>query len=90
MENEIDEDELAALLAEDEQEEEKKNEKPTTEKLSFVEQAETMTSEQLIELTCSLVDKPTATTKNSTYKFSDTDMGELFGSKTSKYEKKIR
>ena len=85
MENEIDEDELAAMLAEDDQEEEKKNEE-TTAKLSFVEQAETMTSEQLVELTCSLVDKPTTIIKKSpTYKFSDTDMGELFGSKTSKY-----
>ncbi|CAF4692903.1 unnamed protein product, partial [Rotaria magnacalcarata] len=50
-------------------------------------QAETMTREQLVELACALVDKPKATSKNSTYKFSDKDMGELFGSKTSKYEK---
>jgi hypothetical protein len=81
MENEIDDDELAAILAEDEHEEEEEKE------LSFAEQAETMTSEQLVQLTCSLIDKPTTTSKKtSTYKFSDTDMGDLFGSKTTKYE----
>ena len=82
MENEIDEDELAALLAEDEQEEE---EEPSTNTLSFVEQAETLTPEQLVELTCSLADEPATTAKkNPTYKLSDVDMGELFGSKSSK------
>jgi hypothetical protein len=90
MENEIDDDELAAMLAEAEQEEEeaKKNE-PSTADLSFVEQADTMTPVQLIELTYSLIDKPTLTKKSPTYKFSDTDMGELFGSKTSKYDEKL-
>jgi hypothetical protein len=87
MENEIDDEELAAMLAEYEQEEEeeKKNEASTT-NLSFIEQGEIMTSEQLLELTNSLVDTPTATKtdKIPTYKFSDVDMGELFGSKSSK------
>jgi hypothetical protein len=79
MENEIDDDELAAMLAEDEQEEE------SIVKLSFIEQAETLTPEQLVELTCSLADEPITTTtkKTPTYKFSDIDMGELLGSKTS-------
>lgn len=76
MENEIDDDELAAMLAEDEQEEEE-----STTNLSFVEQAETMTSEQLVKLTCSPADQPI---KPPTYKLSDTDIGELLGSKTSK------
>ncbi|CAF0959781.1 unnamed protein product [Rotaria sordida] len=82
MENEIDEDELAAILAEDEQEEERKHEESTT-KLSFFEQAETMTPEQLVELTCLLVDKPTTAKKSPTYKFSNIDIGELSGSKIS-------
>ncbi|CAF1950881.1 unnamed protein product [Rotaria magnacalcarata] len=96
MENEIDDDELAAILAADEQEQEQeeaaaaqqKNEE-LTRNLSFSEQAETMTREQLVELACALVDKPKATSKNSTYKFSDKDMGELFGSKTSNTQKQI-
>jgi hypothetical protein len=77
MENEIDDDELAAMLAEDEQEEEE-----STAILSFADQAETMTPSQLVELTCSLVDQPTSITKTSTYKLSDVDMGDLFGNKT--------
>jgi hypothetical protein len=85
MENEIDDDELAAMLAEDEQE---KEEETTTANLSFAEQAETMTTEQLIEFTCSLIDEPSSATtkKNSTYTFSDAAAGELFENKTSKYE----
>jgi len=86
MENEIDDDELAAMLAEDEQE--KEEEETTTANLSFAEQAETMTSEQLLEFTCSLIDEPSPATtkKNSTYTFSDAAVGELFENKTSKYE----
>lgn len=88
MENEIDDDELAAMLAEDEQEEaeERKEEKKSSTKLSFAAQAETMTPDELIKLTCSLIDKPE--TKTPTYKFSDTDIGELLGSTTSKYRQK--
>ncbi|CAF1597654.1 unnamed protein product [Rotaria sp. Silwood1] len=81
MENEIDADELAAILAEDEQEQEE-----SKSKLLFSEQAETMTSEQLVELTCSLIDKPITTKKSSTDKFSNIDMNDLFENKTSKYE----
>jgi hypothetical protein len=81
MENEIDDDALAAMLADDEQAE-KENEESTA-MLSFADQAETMTPDQLVELTCSLADKPTRITKTSTYKISDTDMSDLFGSKTS-------
>ncbi|CAF3043872.1 unnamed protein product [Rotaria sp. Silwood2] len=83
MENEIDDDELAAILAEDEQEEEEKKHEESTSKLSFSEQAETTTPEQLVELTCLLVDKPITTEKSPTCKFSNIDMGELFESKTS-------
>ena len=85
MENEIDEDELAAMLAEDDQQEdvEEKNESSRRES-SFVQQAEMMTSQELVQLTCSLVDEPTPVKKTSTYKLSDADMGELFGSTTSK------
>ncbi|CAF0777905.1 unnamed protein product [Adineta steineri] len=84
MDNEIDDDELAAMLAEDEQEdnEEKKDEQSII-PLSFVEQAETMTPDQLIELTYSLVDQTEDTKKTPTYKLSDTDMGVLFGTEKS-------
>lgn len=81
MENEIDEDDLAAMLAEDDQHEPEEEEEKT--KLNFAQQAETMTPDQLIQLTCSLIDEPAPTKKTSTYKLSDTDMGDLFGSKTS-------
>ncbi len=85
MENEIDENELAAMLAEDDQEEEDKIES-TTKNLSFVEQAETMTPEQLIQLTYSLIDKPLTIEKKQspTYKISDIDIDESLESKTSK------
>jgi hypothetical protein len=82
MENEIDDDELAAMLAEDDQEEEKNE--ISTKNLSFVEQVDTMTHEQLVELTCSLADKSSPVKKSPIYKLSDVDIGELFESKTSK------
>ncbi|CAF1592841.1 unnamed protein product [Adineta ricciae] len=90
MENEIDEDELAAILAEDDQQEEIEDipiDEPSTSGLSFAECAEKMTPDQLIQLTYALVDTPsttvtTATTeKPTTCKFSDKDMDDLFGSK---------
>lgn len=61
MEHEIDDDALAAMLAEDENEE---KEQSTSAALSFAEQAEKLSPEQLVELTCSLIDIP-ATTKTS-------------------------
>jgi hypothetical protein len=82
MENEIDDDELAAMLAEDDQEQEKNE--ISTKQLSFIEQADTMTSEELVQLTCSLVDKSSPAKKSPICKLLDVDMGELFGSKTSK------
>ncbi|UJR22788.1 hypothetical protein I4U23_025820 [Adineta vaga] len=89
MENEIDEDELAAILAEDDQQEEIEEilHEQSTSNVSFAKQADRMTPDQLIELTYSLVDislpttTATTTEKLSTYKLSDKDMGELFESK---------
>jgi len=93
MENEIDDDELAALLAEeDEQNNDNDNHPQETKQtnVSFAEQADSMTPEQLMQLTCSLIDvQPTTTTttttvkKDSTYKLSDKDIGDVFGGKSS-------
>jgi hypothetical protein len=78
MENEIDDDALAAMLAEDDQDEE------LISQLSFIEQTESITPDQP-------VDEPTPTVpKSPTYKFSDADMGDLFGSKISKYANKSK
>ena len=72
MENEIDDDELAALLAEeDEQNNDNDNHPQETKQtnVSFAEQADSMTPEQLMQLTCSLIDvQPTTTTTTTTVK----------------------
>ena len=80
--DEIDEDALAAMLADDEQEDEKRAEEQRS-KLSFVEQADHLTPEQLVQLTCALVDAPPK--KDLTYQFSDADIGDLLGSRTARY-----
>ena len=81
--DEIDEDALAAMLADDDEEEEKRKAKEQSSKLSFVEQADRLTPEQLVELTCTLADAPPK--KTPTYQFSDADIGDLLGSKSARY-----
>ena len=90
MENEIDDDELAAMLAEDDQEADEDKDKIPEKKLSFAEQANAMTPDELVQLTCSLVDndKPSPVKKNPTCQLSDIDMGDLLGDKTSNSSKK--
>jgi hypothetical protein len=90
MENEIDDDELAAMLAEDDQEADEEKDKIPEKKLSFAEQANAMTPDELVQLTCSLVDndKPSPMKKNPTCQLSDIDMGDLLGDKTSNSSKK--
>jgi hypothetical protein len=77
MDEEIDEDALAAMLADDEEEEQR------VATLSFAEQAETMSGQELVALACTLVDTPTSKPKKEpAVKFSDRDLGELFAGKS--------
>ena len=94
MDDEINDDEMEAILSKDEQdaddeegEEVKKNVELTT-KLSFAERAETMTTGQLIELTCSLIDKPITPKKSPKSKVLGTDTEGICGSKAIRYVKK--
>ena len=86
MDEEIDEDALAAMLADDEDFDQKENSKNPSQSLSFADQADRLTPEQLIELTCSLADAPAKSSeKPTTCRVSDKDMAELFGSKKSRF-----
>ena len=68
MDEEIDDDALAAMLADDEE-----PVPAAPSKLSFVEQADQLSTSELVQLTCSLADAPTTTTKHK-------DIGKLSNS----------
>lgn len=75
MDDEIDDDALAAMMAEDE--EALAPPPPVQTKCSFAEQADQLSSSELVELTCSLVDASTTKKKETTVRASDKDIDQL-------------